>query len=118
MPILDLQLRQRELGRIRIGRKAAGKGNPQKLDKFRFTSASGELIERIAELYGGEALPWVNDGQSQFEVFTAVNRLPILVPPQPISQWYEMWSGGGCQRRCDGRKNILAGDAADRKSVV
>lgn len=112
MPILDLQLRQRELGRIRIGTKAAGKGNPQKLDKFRFTSASGELIEQIAALYGGDATPWVNDGQSQFEVFTAVNRVPILVPPQPISQWYEMWSGGGCQRRCDGQKNILAGDAA------
>ena len=48
MPILDLQLRQRELGRIRIGRKAAGKGNPQKLDKFRFTSASRESIEHIA----------------------------------------------------------------------
>ncbi len=112
MPILDLQLRQRELGRIRIGRKAPGKGNPQKLDKFRFTSASGELIESIAALYGGACEPWVNDGQSQFEVFTTVNRLPILVPPQPISQWYEMWSGGGCQRRCDGVKNILAGDAA------
>jgi hypothetical protein len=112
MPILDLQLRQRELGRIRIGRKAAGKSNPQKLDKFRFTSASGELIEHIAAMYGGTCEPWVNDGQSQFEVFTAVNRLPILVPPQPISQWYEMWSGGGCQRRCDGQKNILAGDAA------
>lgn len=112
MPILDLQLRQRELGRIRIGRKAAGKGNPQKLDKFRFTSASGDMIEHIAGLYGGTCEPWVNDGQSQFEVFTAVNRVPILVPPQPISQWYEMWSGGGCQRRCDGTKNILAGDAA------
>jgi hypothetical protein len=111
MPILDLQLRQRELGRIRIGKKAPGKGNPQKLDKFRFTSASGELIEHIASLYGGSCEPWVNDGQSQFEVFTSVNRLPILVPPQPISQWYEMWSGGGCQRRCDGQKNILAGDA-------
>lgn len=111
MPILDLQMRQRELGRIRMGRKAAGKGNPQKLDKFRFTSPSRDLIEQIAELYGGTCEPWINDGQSQFEVFTAVNRLPILVPPQPISQWYEMWSGGGCQRRCDGQRNILAGDA-------
>jgi hypothetical protein len=112
MPILDLQLRQRELGRIRIGRKAPGKGNPQKLDKFRFTSASRDSIEHIAGLYGGTCEPWANDGKSEFEVFTAVNRLPILVPPQPISQWYEMWSGGGCQRRCDGQKNILAGDAA------
>lgn len=114
MPILDLQMRQRELGRIRIGKQVPtgteGKSRPAKLDTFRFTSASQELIEQIASLYGGTCAPWSNDGLSQFEVFTTSNRVPILLPPQPISQWYEMWSGGGCQRRCDGVKNVLAGD--------
>lgn len=110
MPIIDLQQRQRELGRIRIGQKATGsngKERPAKLDKFRFTSASEPLISAIAALYGGEVLPWENDGLSQFEVFTQASRVPILLPPQPISQWYELWSGGGCQRRCDGRTNVL-----------
>jgi hypothetical protein len=108
MPILDLQQRNRELGRIRIGKKSGGdKGHPQKLEKFRFTSPSAELITAIALLYGGECKPWNNDGLSQFEVFTTTDEVPILLPPEPVSQWYEMWSGGGCQRRCDGRTNVL-----------
>lgn len=107
MPIIDLQMRQRELGRIRMGRKVGGSGQPEKLDRFRFTSASEDLIAAIAALYGGTPGPWMNDGVGQFEVYTKANRVPILLPPQPISQWYEMWSGGGCQRRCDGKTNIL-----------
>lgn len=108
MPIIDLQMRQRELGRIRMGRKSGGTtGHPQKLDKFRFTSASKDLIDAVSALYGGTPAPWANDGAAQFEVYTQANRVPILLPPQPISQWYEMWSGGGCQRRCDGKTNIL-----------
>lgn len=106
MPIIDLQMRQRELGRIRMGHKVGGK-RPEKLERFRFTSASKDLIEAVAALYGGECKAWGNDGAAQFEVYTQVNRVPILLPPQPISQWYEMWSGGGCQRRCDGKTNVL-----------
>lgn len=106
MPIIDLQMRQRELGRIRMGHKVGGK-RPEKLERFRFTSASKDLIEAVAALYGGECKAWGNDGAAQFEVYTQANRVPILLPPQPISQWYEMWSGGGCQRRCDGKTNVL-----------
>jgi hypothetical protein len=107
MPILDIAQRDRELGRIRIGAKADGGKRPVKLEKFRFTSADRSLIEAIAKLYGGTAAPWNNDGKSEFEVYTTADRVPILLPPEPINQWYEMWSGGGCQRRCDGRINVL-----------
>lgn len=107
MPILDLQQRQRELGRIRIGHKVGPKGRPEKLDKFRFTSASEALIRAVAEQYGGAAQPWDNGGSPQWEVITEAKRLPILVPPQPLTQWYELWSGGGCQRRCDGTTEVL-----------
>lgn len=110
MPIIDLQSRARELGRIRIGVQvptASGKTRPEKLDRFRVTSASQALIQRVAELYGGEAKPWDNHGAAQWEVITASTRLPILLPPQPISQYYELWSGGGCQRRCDGQTELL-----------
>jgi hypothetical protein len=110
MAILTLQKRSRELGRIRIGQQVEsnnGKMRPEKLDRFRITSASQPLIERIAELYGGEAQSWDNHGSPQFEVITTTTRLPVLVPPQPVSQYFEQWSGGGCQRRCDGVTELL-----------
>lgn len=111
MPILDLQQRIRELGRIRIGQKVAtsnGKTRPAKLDRFRLTSPSQELIERVAKQYGGTVAPWTPDGGAgQYEVITDAKRMPILVPHQPVSQYYELWSGGGCQRRCDGVTELL-----------
>ncbi|MFE2751503.1 hypothetical protein ACFXGA_05815 [Actinosynnema sp. NPDC059335] len=112
MPILDLQKRSRELGRIRIGQvvpTAKGGTRPAKLDRFRLTSASRELLEKVAALYGGEVKPWSpqGGGADAFEVVTTATRLPILVPPQPITQWYELWSGGGCARRCDGQREVL-----------
>jgi hypothetical protein len=111
MAILTLQRRSRELGRIRIGQQVPtgteGKTRPVKLDKFRLTSASRPLLEKAAALYGGEVVEWNNGGSAQFEVFTTSTRLPVLVPPQPVSQFFELWSGGGCQRRCDGERELL-----------
>jgi hypothetical protein len=111
MPILGLQQRIRELGRIRIGQvvKSGTKTRPEKLDRFRLTSASRELLEKVAGLYGGTVAEWTpaNGGVQQWEVVTESARLPILVPPQPVTQWYELWSGGGCQRRCDGEREML-----------
>jgi hypothetical protein len=115
MAILTLQRRSRELGRIRIGQQVAtgteGKMRPAKLDKFRLTSASRPLLEKAAALYGGEVVEWNNGGSAQFEVFTTATRLPVLVPPQPVSQFFELWSGGGCQRRCDGERELLTDQA-------
>lgn len=111
MPILDLQQRIRELGRIRIGQKVAtanGGTRPSKLNRFRLTSPSRELLDRVAKQYGGTVAPWTPDGGTgQFEVITEATRMPIKVPNQPVSQYYELWSGGGCQRRCDGVTELL-----------
>jgi hypothetical protein len=113
MPILDIQKRARELGRIRLGQKAAN-GAPQKLDRFRFTAHSKALLEKIAELYGGEVRQWTPDGGTQqWEVVSDTARVPIMVPPQPVSQWYEAWSRAGCQHRCDGRTNVLTDEPCD-----
>lgn len=106
MPILDLQQRARELGRIRTGQKTA-KGAPTKLDRFRITSPSQSLVGQVSALYGGTVAAWDNGGDAQWEVVTDATRLPVLVPPQPVSQFYELWSGGGCQRRCDGQTELL-----------
>jgi hypothetical protein len=112
MPILELQSRMYERGRIRIGQKVAaanGKNRPEKLDRFRFTSAAQENLEPIAAAYGGTVREWTpEDGRQQFEVITDSARLPILVPPNPVSQWLELWSGGGCQRRCDGVRDVIS----------
>jgi hypothetical protein len=111
MPILDLQQRIRELGRIRIGQKvptASGGTRPAKLNRFRLTSPSKPLLDRVASAYGGTVAPWTPDGGAgQYEVLTDATRMPILVPHQPVSQYYELWSGGGCQRRCDGVTELL-----------
>lgn len=131
MPILDIQQRFRELGRIRLGkREATGKTyssgprkgqtieRPVKLATFRLTSPWRHLIEAAAELFGGEARPWDNDGTAEWEVLTTnvggdgIALLPVLIPPGEIlDQWYELWSGGGCQKRCDGIRQVLK-DAA------
>ena len=112
MPILDLQVRARELGRIRIGqvvKTSAGKTRPEKIDRFRFTCHSKDLLDQVAALYGGTVAEWQpqGGGAKAWEVITDAKRVPILVPPQPVSQWYELWSGGGCQRRCDGTTNVI-----------
>jgi hypothetical protein len=115
MPIVTLQRRHTEVGRTRLGQKvptANGRMRPAKLETLRFTSPRRELIERIAELYGGEARPWSpGKGNSQWEVITDAKSVPVMVPPQDPaeSQWLELWSAGGCQRRCDGVTETLSG---------
>ncbi len=105
MPIISLQQSQTETGRIRLGIKVGGNGRPTKLDRFRFTSPRKDLIEKIAALYGGSVQPWQPPkGSQQWEVITDATQVPVVVPPQDPgeSQWFELWSKGGCQRRCDG----------------
>jgi hypothetical protein len=109
MPIIDLQRRMRQLGEIRLGHvvpTANGKTRPAKLDKFRFTSPSRDILTAVAELYGGEVKPWTpaNGGPSEYEVYSQANRLPVLIPPKDaVSQWYELYAGSKCVRRCDGQ---------------
>ncbi|MFF4661996.1 hypothetical protein [Streptomyces sp. NPDC001282] len=106
-------MRMRQLGEIRIGHVVAGTNKagkaytrPAKLNHFRFTSPSREILASVAELYGGEVKPWTpaNGGPSEFEVYSTTNRLPVLIPPRDsVSQWYELYAGSKCLRRCDGR---------------
>lgn len=110
MPLLDVQRRGQQLGRIRLGQTVTtkdGKNRPARLDTFRFTTQSRVAAQAIAELYGGEIKDWNNE----FEVITSKSAIGVTVPPrdQVVSQWYEMWSKGGCQRRCDSQTEQITG---------
>lgn len=112
-PIIDLQRRLHEDGRIRIGHQVEssnGKMRPAKLERLRFTSQSERAIRAIAHRYGGEAQLWEGAPVGvQYEVFTEAIEIPVVVPPERMSfsQWYETWTAGGCKHRCDGEVDTI-----------
>jgi hypothetical protein len=100
-----LQRRHWQDGRIRLGVKKIsknGKEYPSKIDTFRFTSPSEEMIQGVAELYGGQVKPWRSPQGPQFEVITDAKRIPVIVPPNGLTQNMELWDGKLCVRRCTG----------------
>lgn len=114
-----VQRRMMELGRVRLGEKGS-KGEPKKLTTLRFTSASKALLDAISEAHGGTVRPWAGaPDEGYFEVTTEAAQIDIILPPvfsdadgsptAPYSQFFEQWSGGGCQRRCDGETELLSG---------
>jgi hypothetical protein len=122
-----------EVGRIRCGEKetkTVTRGGkqvdvtyPKRLNTFRFTSRERSLIERVAELYGGEIKPWASDEGPQWQVTSEANSIEVIVPTADLafSQYFELWDGGGCQRRCDGHYEMLGDrqcvcDPADRSA--
>lgn len=105
MPILDLQKRFVELGRIRMGEQVemrGGKTRPAKLETWRLTSADREKIEGVAAVYGGEVREWQSPRGKEYEVITPTNSLAVTWPAmRPGSQWMEKWAGMFLERRCD-----------------
>jgi hypothetical protein len=112
MSIIQLQRSIREAGRIRIGEKVGeGRGRPKKLETFRITSSDKLRIEQAAEAYGGDVTEWESPNGKQWQVVTGTDTLEVLVPPEQLAftQWYELWSAGGCKRRCNGATEQLSG---------
>jgi hypothetical protein len=104
MAILDLQRREMESGRIRFGNKVGNR--PNRLDHPLLTSPDSGLLMMVEKDYYGSdsarVTPWPGgEGQWQLEITADLNIL-IPVSPEPCSQYWERWSGGGCMRRCDG----------------
>jgi hypothetical protein len=112
MTLIGIQSRFREVGRIRTGEvvEKGGKSYPARLDNFRLTSSDRDALEAAAVRYGGTVEPW----KEAFELYTESDRLDVMLPPrgaaEPYSLWYELWSGGGIQRRCDGTTMVAGGD--------
>lgn len=109
VPVRSLATRLPDAGRIRIGVKVPasnGKTRPEKIDRFRFTSPDRTALDQIAAVYGGHVGEWDEPkaAPGQWQVITEANELRIALPPDPLGTTpiYELWGGGGCQRRCDG----------------
>ena len=117
--IMTMKRQAAELGRIRTGYsrpnpKPNGRPIPVKSKTFILTSHSREYIAAAAELYGGRVEQWTPQGQpvAQWRVITEATQLRAILPAgDPLDQSNEMWSGGGCSRRCDGVTERLSGNS-------
>ena len=117
-PIGEHRVRLREHGRIRMGAKTEATGSRRasfdKLPNFRFTSTDRDVLEELAVLYGGPVTEWHDtraNPPDQFQLHSESNRLEVYIIEGGLSIWYEMWSDGGLQRRCDG--NTVSLDDTD-----
>lgn len=115
-PIIELQRRLVEVGRIRMGTteeraKRDGSGTfrmPVRLDTWRLTSRDQTRLQHAADQFGGQVVPW-EQRDGEYELITETDSLPIMVlPGQNLSTWYELWGQRAkgkpveCFRRCDG----------------
>lgn len=89
-------------GQIKAGEKNE-KGEPRRLDGFRFTTHSEEAAVQVADLYEGyELRPWGR----QWEVYTRQRKIDVALPPGKlvITQSMMRWTGGGPTVVCDGER--------------
>lgn len=115
--ILTMKRQAAELGRIRTGYSRPNpnpdKGPiPVKSKTFILTSHSREYIAAAADLYGGRVEQWTPQRSSvaQWRVITEAPELRAILPAGDVlNQSYEMWGGGGCERRCDGVTEKISG---------
>ncbi|MFJ9468364.1 recombination directionality factor [Streptomyces caniferus] len=114
--ILTMKKQAAELGRIRTGYSRPNpdpkkRPIPVKSETFVLTSHSRQYVEAAAEMWGGDVEAWTPQNQKieQFRVITRAKSIDAIMPAgDPLSQSYEMWTGGGCARRCDGETEQLS----------
>lgn len=108
--IITMQRQARELGRLRTGwsRPHADPNKrpvPVKSKTWVLTSHAEHYVQAAAEAWGGKVERWQpqGNGAPQFRVITEAERLDAMLPPgDPLNQFNEMWTAGGCSRRCNG----------------
>jgi len=107
--LLNIQRRAAEHGRLRTGYTQGNR--PVRSTTWVVTSHSQEHVRTAAELWGGEPESWkpLNSTIEQWRVITKASSIEALITPgDPLNQYNEMWSAGGCQRRCDGETELLS----------
>jgi hypothetical protein len=104
----NIQARAAEHGRLRTGYTQGNR--PMRSATFVVTSHSEEHVRKAAELWGGTAEQWtpLNSTIAQWRVITRASSIEALITPgDPLNQYNELWTGGGCQRRCDGETELM-----------
>lgn len=107
--LLNIQRRAAEHGRLRTGYTQGNR--PMRSATWVITSHSEEHVRTAAKLWGGEVEQWkpLNSTIEQWRVITKAPAIEALITPgDPLNQYNEMWSAGGCQRRCDGVTELLS----------
>lgn len=107
--LLNIQRRAAEHGRLRTGYTQGNR--PVRSATWVVTSHSEEHVRAAAALWGGEAEQWrpLNQTTEQWRVITTAASIEALITPgDPLNQYNELWSAGGCQRRCDGDTELLS----------
>lgn len=113
MPILDLQQRITERGRIRLGKKVSGTTKagkaytrPAKSETFILSSHDRTTVEQAAAEWGGT----VEEFDAGYRVDTGRTELDVILPPAEMSfsQWLELWGNKICHRRCDGVRETIS----------
>lgn len=112
--ILTLQRQARELGRLRAGLTeptASGKQRPARSKTWILTTHQRDYLDAAAEQWGGTVEEWTpqGSGAKAWRLITEADSIDAIMPPgDPLSQYNELWSRGGCQRRCDGQTEQLS----------
>jgi hypothetical protein len=107
--LLNIQRRAAEHGRLRTGYTQGTR--PVRSATWVVTSHSEEHVRRAAELWGGDVEQWtpLNSTITQWRVITKASAIEALITPgDPLNQYNELWTKGGCQRRCDGETELLS----------
>ncbi len=105
IPIASLPRRLPELGRVKDGVKVAGKGQPKAIDTLRFTSQDPKALAQVAAELGGEVVAYKDPKSTDtHELITPVAETRVILPPDPLggTPMYELYTGGGRERWCDG----------------
>lgn len=107
--LLNIQRKAAEHGRLRTGYTQGNR--PVRSATWVVTSHSEEHVRTAAELWGGDVEKWspLNSSIEQWRVITKAASIEALITPgDPLNQYNEMWSKGGCTRRCDGQTELLS----------
>lgn len=106
---IDIQPQWRELGRLKFG--VEDDDRPRAIDTWRLTSLRVDLLEAASSLYGGTPVEHI---RGRWELITQTPILDVILPPQDVAagQWWELWTAGGLQRRCDGTNQVQFSEAS------